>query len=73
MMNAADARAYMNRWGLVAEVERDELARKTPAQKFADTAMLMSLAYALGGSTHTDEQVEEVRRRWTRLAELLGG
>jgi hypothetical protein len=72
-MNAADARAYMNRWQLVAEVEREELARKTPAQKFADTAMLMSLAYALGGSTHTDEQVEEVRSRWRQLVERWGG
>ena len=72
-MNAADARAYMNRWQLVAEVEREELARKTPAEKFADISMLMDLAYALGGATHTDDQIEQVRRRWVRLVERLGG
>lgn len=72
-MNAADAHAYVNRWKVVAEAEREERARATLAEKFRDTGMLMELAYALGGTTHTDEQVEEVRRRWVRLGERMGG
>lgn len=71
-MKAAQARAYMNRWKLVAEVEREELARMTPAEKFADIGRLMELAHTLGSSTHTDEQVDEVRRRWVRLVERMG-
>jgi hypothetical protein len=33
--------------------------------------MLMDLAYALGGATHTNEHIEEIRRRWVRLVERL--
>jgi hypothetical protein len=72
-MNASDARAYMDRWQLVAEVERAELARRTPAEKFADIGVLMDLAGALGGATHTDEQIAEVRRRWVQLVDRLRG
>jgi hypothetical protein len=71
-VNAADIRAYKKRWEMVAEVEREELARTSPAQKFADVAMLMGVARALGGSTDGDEEVEQVRRRWALLAERMG-
>jgi hypothetical protein len=72
-MNADDLRAYKNRWALVAEVERAELAKMTAAEKFADTAMLMRVARSLGGlSGDEDDGVIEVRRRWNLLAERLG-
>jgi hypothetical protein len=68
-----DIRAYKKRWELVAAHEREELGRMTPTQKFADLAMLMGVARALGGSTHTDEEVEQVRMRWNLLVERLCG
>ena len=71
-MNPADLRAYKKRWELVAAVEQEELAQSTPAQKFADVAMLMDVARALGDSTDGDEEVDLVRRRWNLLAERLG-
>jgi hypothetical protein len=72
-MNAAELRAYKNRWALVAEVEQAELAKMSAAEKFADTAMLMRVARSLGGlSEDEDEGVLEVRRRWNLLAERLG-
>jgi hypothetical protein len=71
-MNRADIRAYKKRWETVAAVERDELTQTTPAQRFADTAMLMKVARALGGSSDEDEEVEQVRRRWNLLAARLG-
>ena len=71
-MNADDLRAYKKRWEKVAEVEQRELARMSPAEKFADLAMLMSVARALGGSNDADEEVDEVRRRWNLLAERMG-
>lgn len=70
-MNPADIRAYKKRWELVAAVERDELARTSAAQKFADTGMLMEVARALAGATDDDE-VAQVRRRWKLLAERMG-
>ena len=57
---------------MVAEVEQRELARMSPAQKFADIAMLMDLARELDGSAEMDEEVEQVRRRWSLLAERMG-
>jgi hypothetical protein len=71
-MNAADVRAYKRRWELVAEAEREELERMSPAQKFADLAMLVGAARALGGATGDDEATEQVRRRWNLLAERMG-
>jgi hypothetical protein len=72
-MNADDLRAYKNRWALVAEVERAELAKMSAAEKFADTAMLMRVARSLGGlSEDEDDGVIEVRRRWNLLAERMG-
>jgi len=71
-VNAADIRAYKKRWEMVAEIERKELALTSPAQKFADVAMLMGVARALGVSTDGDEEVEQVRRRWVLLAERMG-
>ncbi|MEO5729239.1 MAG: hypothetical protein ABI134_02195 [Byssovorax sp.] len=57
---------------MVAEVEREELARMSTAQKFADLAMLMGVARALDDSTERDDEVEQVRRRWNLLAERMG-
>ncbi len=71
-MNADEIRAYKKRWEMVAEVEREELARMSTAQKFADLAMLMGVARALDDSTERDDEVEQVRRRWNLLAERMG-
>ena len=71
-MNPADLRAYKKRWEMVAAVEQQELAQTSPAQKFADVAMLMNVARALGESTDGDEEVEQVRRRWNLLADRMG-
>jgi hypothetical protein len=59
---------------MVAEVERRELESSSPAQRFADLAMLMRVAHALGRSTDAEEEeeVERVRRRWNLLAERAG-
>ena len=65
-----DVRAYKRRWELVAEMERQEVQRMSPAQKFADQAMLMDVARALGGAAdEEDEETLQVRRRWNLLAE----
>lgn len=71
-MSADDLRAYKKRWEVVAEVEREELDRLSPAQKFADLAMLMGVARALGSPTDREDEVEQVRRRWNLLADRLG-
>lgn len=73
-MNADDIRAYKKRWEMVAEAEREELGRMTPAQKFADLAMLAGVARSLSrsGDVDAEKEVEQVRRRWILLAERMG-
>ncbi|MEP7124396.1 MAG: hypothetical protein ABJE95_25940 [Byssovorax sp.] len=71
-MKASEIRAYKKRWELVAAVEQVELARMSPAQKFAEVGMLMDVARTLGPSTDDEADVEQVRRRWVLLAQRRG-
>lgn len=71
-MNAEDARGYMQRWKLVAEVEQREAAQASPTQKLRDLAMLVEAARALGGPDEEDEEAEQVRLRWNLLGERMG-
>lgn len=69
-MTKEEARAFAARWAQVAEAERDEL-RATPIErKFAQLAVLMESARALGWATTDPGEVEEVRMRWNRLVEI---
>jgi hypothetical protein len=72
MSKADEIRAYSKRWEKVAEVERAELERMSPAQKLADLSLLMEFARKLGGEDEVDKDVEQVRRRWNLLAERMG-
>jgi hypothetical protein len=71
-VNPDDIRAYKKRWELVAAVEQSEVARMSPAQKFADLSMLMNVARALGAPEGEDAEVDAVRQRWCLLAERMG-
>jgi hypothetical protein len=69
-MTRDEARAFAARWEQVAEAEREEL-RATPIErKFAQLGALMESARALGWKTTDRREVEAVRVRWNRLAEL---
>jgi hypothetical protein len=72
-MRAEDVRAYKKRWDLVAEYQREELRKMTPAQKFEQLAMLVETARRLKWTTHTDAEIAGVRERWNRLAERTRG
>jgi len=56
----------------VAEIERAEVERMSPAQKFADLCMLVDVRRGLGGSAEADDGVALVRKRWGLLVERLG-
>jgi hypothetical protein len=63
----AELRAWMDRWKLVNDYEREEL-RSTPVDvKFRQLATLMHSAHALGWKTSTQAEIDMVRDRWIRL------
>lgn len=69
-MTRDDARAFAARWEQVAAAEREEL-RATPIErKFAQLTAMMESARALGWKTSDRREVQSVRARWKRLAEL---
>lgn len=72
-MDPRDAQAFKQRWKRVAAAEREELARMSAAQKFADIGMLMSVARSLDGSADENAGAAAVRRRWNLLVERMGG
>lgn len=69
-MTRDEARAFAARWEQVAAAEREELRATTIERKFAQLTALMESARALGWETTDQGEVEEVRVRWNRLAEL---
>jgi hypothetical protein len=72
-LDRREAKAFAERWNVVAQAERDELRRTSSAQKFAQLAALMESARALGWQTSDPTEVDEVRARWNRLVAIHHG
>lgn len=67
-----EALAYVERWRLVNEKEREELRALTPAEKFQQVLAMNRVAKRCGwwGRTPADEaEAEQVRERWRQLRE----
>lgn len=71
-MTRAEARAFVRRWRLVNEMERQELRATPPAVKFRQMAELMALGKQLGWDKALAEGDDEVRERWNRLRKAYG-
>ena len=71
-MTSEDVRAYIDRWSLVNEEERDELRRTPPKVKFQQLAALMASVKQMGweGKLAADEQ--EVWQRWQAIRRAYG-
>jgi hypothetical protein len=68
----ADAREYCDRWSLVNTQEIEELRRMPMEAKLLQLASLMASRALMPADPRREQQVEEVRRRWARLRDLLG-
>jgi hypothetical protein len=66
-MTKAEARAWMARWQLVNEAERNELQATPPEVKLQQIATLMSWVKPLGWTEALAAEEAEVRERWMRL------
>lgn len=72
-MTSEQALAYMARWQDVQDAEVAELQRTSIETKFAQLAALMASRDVFGPEPDRDTQVREVRERWARLRQALGG
>lgn len=66
------ARAYLNRWTLVREVEAAELQRASIEAKLGQLAALMASRHLFAPDPDRQTQIDEVRERWSRLRKASG-
>jgi hypothetical protein len=72
-ISKSDALAYLNRWSMVHDAERDRL-RTTPLEiKVKQLASLMESRTLFGEDPKREQEVIEVRNRWARLRKVLDG
>jgi hypothetical protein len=72
-MAPGEARAYLRRWQLVRDAEAAELRRTSMETKLQQLAALMAARNVFGPEPDRDSHVREVRERWARLRQALGG
>ena len=72
-MSAKEVQAYLARWRLVRDIEAAEL-RHTPMEtKLQQLAALVASRAIFDPEPDRERQVQEVRERWARLRQALGG
>lgn len=68
-----EAQAYIQRWKLVREIETVELQRTPIEAKLRQLAALMASRHLFGPEPDREIRISEVRGRWARLRQALGG
>ncbi|MBP7962570.1 MAG: hypothetical protein KBG20_04390 [Caldilineaceae bacterium] len=69
-MSAEEARAYIDRWKAVAEIEQRELQAATIQEKWRQLNAIKRLADGLGITREDDDGKMEVYLRWAKLKRL---
>lgn len=72
-MSAKEVQAYLARWRLVRDVEAAELRRTPMDTKLQQLTALVASRALFEPEPDRDLQVREVRERWARLRQALGG
>ena len=72
-MTPDEARAYLQRWELLREVEAAELRRTSMETKLRQLAALMAARDVFGPEPDREAQVLVVRERWARIKQALRG
>ena len=72
-ISSDEAEAYLARWRLVQEFELAELRRTSMEMKLRQLVALVAARDAFGPDPDRDLHVAEVRERWNRLRQALGG
>lgn len=71
-MSKPDLRAWVERWALVNERQREETRRMTPAQKFLELSRLMVSARMFPMSRRKPAN-DAARELWLRLQQRVSG
>jgi hypothetical protein len=71
-LTRAQARAYLERWVLVREVETAEHRCAPMDLKVRQLAALMQSRAAFGADPSREAEAEEVRKRWARIRRAAG-
>jgi len=72
-ISPSDAQALLNRWSMVRDAERDQLQTTPMEIKFRQLASLMESRGLFGNNPKREQEVAEVRARWLRLRQVMGG
>jgi hypothetical protein len=70
-ISKADAQAYLNRWSMVRDAERDELRTTSMDIKAKQLMSLMESRELFGADVEREQEVVQVRARWARLRQVL--
>ncbi|MBL8271558.1 hypothetical protein [Steroidobacter sp.] len=68
-----DARTYLNRWDLVREAEATELRAASMDTKARQLAVLMASRDLFRRDESRDQEIVDVRDRWTRIRRAMSG
>jgi hypothetical protein len=72
-ISKTEAEAFLNRWSMVRDAERDQLQSASLEIKAKQLAALMESRSLFGENMTREHEVAVVRARWARLREILGG
>jgi hypothetical protein len=72
-ISKADAQAYLDRWSMVRDAERDQLQTTPMEIKAQQLASLMESRALFADDPKREQEVAEVRARWAQLRKVLGG
>jgi hypothetical protein len=70
-LTAGEARAYLERWRLLRDMEAAELRRTSMETKLQQLAALMAARDAFGVEPDREARVQAVRERWETLRRAL--
>lgn len=68
-----DAHAYFQRWTVVNAAEIEELRRTPMEKKLQQLSSLMASRDLFTTDSRREQGIEDVRSRWARLRQVLGG
>lgn len=73
LMTPAEAQAYSQRWTLVNALEIEELRRTPMEKKLRQLSSLMASRDLFAADPNNEQSIQDVRSRWARLRQVMGG
>lgn len=72
-VSSAEARAYLERWKLLREIEVAALRSTSMDTKLRQLTALMQARDAFPADPRRQDEVRSVRERWARIKQAMGG